>query len=232
MEWEIVSDKSTCLQIRSHWQSSPPRNCFLAKQDSYWLLNQHGYTMSMWPKETVWTKHRRLLTFESRIEILPHLFFFLCSISKFHNWALSSLKRRGLELIQELYLRESSAYLSYRSQSNKYLLSKDTQHTLKLMLHTALEMSVISANVSIAPWLWTALLSLSESCHFPDGTQQEIRTDYTLKGQAARERKAQGRDGWLLLSEVCGHSIVCGENNWMVISNEEKELHLIRHPCL
>lgn len=53
--------------------------------------------------------------------------------------------------MQELHLKESSDYLSYLSQSNKYLLSKDTQHTLKLMLRTALEMSVISVNVSIAP---------------------------------------------------------------------------------
>lgn len=60
-------------------------------------------------------------------------------------------KEKEVGLRQELYLKESSDYLSYLSQSNKYLLSKDTQHTLKLMLHTALEMSVISVNVSIAP---------------------------------------------------------------------------------
>lgn len=128
----------------------------------------------MWPKQTLWTKHRRLLQFDSRRKILPLASFLSpCSVSTLHNWVLSSLKKRGMELIDELYLKESSDYLSYLSQSNKYLLCKDIQHTLKLMLCTALEMSVISVNVSIAPRLWMALLSLSESCHFPDGAQQE-----------------------------------------------------------
>lgn len=135
----------------------------------------------LWAKETLWTKHRRLLKFDSRIEILPPASFLSpCSVSKLHNWVLSSLKKGGLELLEELYLKESGDYLSYLSQSNKYLLSKDTQHTLKLMPRTALETSVKRVNVSIAPWLWMALLCLSESCHFPDGAQQEIGADYTL----------------------------------------------------
>ena len=94
-------------------------------------------------------------------------------VSRLYHWVLSSLKKRGIALLQEWYLKESSDYLAYLSQPNKYLLSKDTQHTLKLMLRTALEMSVISVNVSIAPWLWMALLSLRGSCRFTDDAQQE-----------------------------------------------------------
>ena len=186
----------------------------------------------MRPKQTLWTIHR-LLKFDSRIKILPLASFrFPCSVSKLHNWVLSSLQIRGMELIEELYLKESSDYLSYLSQSNKYLLCKDTQHTLKLMLCTALEMSVISVNVSIAPRLWMALLSLSESCHFPDGAQQEIRADYTLwvGGGAAEQRKAQGREKELikfLFGEVWGLPAVFWESNVMVIANKEMELHLI-----
>lgn len=30
---------SECLQVQSHWQLRPPRNYFLAKQDSGWLEN-------------------------------------------------------------------------------------------------------------------------------------------------------------------------------------------------
>lgn len=79
-----------------------------------------------------------------------------------------------------------------------------------------------------------ALLSLSESCHFPDGAQQEIGADYILraKGRAAKQRKAQGREDKLTCSEVCSHSAVFWESNLMVISNKEKELHLIGTSCL
>lgn len=107
--------------------------------------------MSTWPKETLWTKHGRLFKSDSRIEILPLASFLSpCSVSKLHR-VLSSLKKREMELRQELDLQERSDYLSDLSRPNKYLLSNDTQCTLKLMLHTALEISVISVNVSIAP---------------------------------------------------------------------------------
>lgn len=74
------------------------------------------------------------------------------------SWASLKVKRLGLN--QKLYSRESSDYCSYLSQSNKYLLSRDTQHTLRLMLHTALEMSVISV---MFPHLhdWEGLCCLS-----------------------------------------------------------------------
>lgn len=103
---------------------------------------------------------------------LPHVLFQNSTIES----RAPSGKRwgQGLELLQELYLKESSDYHSYLSQSNKYLLSKDTQHTLKLMLRTALETSVMSVNVSIAPWLWMALLPLRENCHFPDDAWRRV----------------------------------------------------------
>lgn len=45
-----------------------------------------------------------------------------------------------------------------------------------------------------------ALLSLSESCHFPDDAQQEIGTDYILRARewATKQRKAQGREEELI----------------------------------
>lgn len=187
--------------------------------------------MSTWPKETLWTKHGRLFKSDSRIEILPLASFLSpCSVSKLHR-VLSSLKKREMELRQELDLQERSDYLSDLSRPNKYLLSNDTQCTLKLMLHTALEISVISVNVSIAPWPWMALLSLRESCHFPDYAQLESRPDDTPRagGRAAKQGKAQGREDKLIkfmFSEVCGCATVFGESNLMAISNKEKDLHL------
>lgn len=178
------------------------------------------------PKQTLWTKHGRLLKFGSRIKISP-LTSFLFPNSPTESRALT--RKGGMERRGELYFKESSDYLCYLSQSNKYLLSKDTQHTLKLMLHTALEMSVISVNVSIAPRLWMALLSHSESCHFPDCAQQEMGL-ITHSESEEGPRKAQGREKELikfLFGEGWGLSAVFWESNLMVISNKEMELHLI-----
>lgn len=76
-----------------------------------------------------------------------------------------------------------------------------------------------------------ALLSLRESCHFPDGTQQEPGPDHTLgaRGRAAKHTKAQGREEELIklvLSEVCSRSTMFLESNFRVILNKEKEPHL------
>lgn len=65
------------------------------------------------------------------------------------------------------------------------------------MLHTALEMSVISVNVSIAPRLRMALLSRSESCHFPDGAQQVMGL-ITHSESEEGPGKAQGREKELI----------------------------------
>lgn len=76
------------------------------------------------------------------------------------------------------------------------------------------------------------LLSLSESCHFPDGALRETGPDYTLgaRGQAAKHTKPQGGEEELIklvFSDICGCSTIFFESNLMVISNKEKELHLI-----
>lgn len=76
-----------------------------------------------------------------------------------------------------------------------------------------------------------ALLSLSESCHFPDGAQQGAGLiTHSEPEDATKQRKAQGREQErikFLFSEVCGPSAVFLESNLLVISDEEWELYLI-----